>query len=223
MKLELLILTKPERNGMLEQLVALLDAQLVPGVEVFIHPFAGTSMADLGAEREYMRRQATGDYIAFIDDDDLVAPDYVPQVMKALRKNPDQVGFEVAPHMLYYLNGMPRMRPLPRTFHTLKAEGWYETYEGMSKVVKAYWRDISHICPMRRDLALQVPISGGFGEDARWAQAMRGKVKTETYIDRVMYYYMIREPKRDLTDHDHPFRKSFLETLRDVQAVMMPR
>ena len=36
---------------------------------------------------------AKGEYFSFIDDDDLVSEEYVDQVLRKLRKNPDVVTF----------------------------------------------------------------------------------------------------------------------------------
>src|SRR6266403_1909804 len=63
--------------------------------------------------------------------------------------------------------------------------------------------DISHLNPIRRELALQAKMSGGFGEDERWSTQLRnlGIVKTEHYIPEVMYFYFYRGSK---TDHVQP-------------------
>ena len=52
---------------------------------------------------------------------------------------------------------------------------------------------------MRRELALKAPMWGGFGEDSRWAGDMRalGVVKTEHYVEDVMYHYLSRTDKKD--------------------------
>jgi len=53
---------------------------------------------------------------------------------------------------------------------------------------------------MRRELALQVPMSGWPGEDNRWADAIRELriVKTEHYINQTLYYYLTRTHKPEL-------------------------
>ena len=153
---------------------------------------------DYGEKREKLRQQSEGEYITFFDDDDLPAPDYISSILPLL-DGVDQVGFQVQ-----QFSGQRKERP---TYHTLQRGGWFTEPDG-------YWRDISHINPMRRELALSDPMSGGYGEDRRWSDRMRGKVKTEHFIDRVMYYYLWRMTKQDQSDARDPWRLKLLESLR---------
>jgi hypothetical protein len=77
-----------------------------------------------------------------------------------------------------------------RDYHTITAGSWYNSET-------AYYRDISHLSPIRREIALASPMEGGHGEDGRWADRMRalGVIKTEHYIGRVMYFYLFRNGK----------------------------
>jgi hypothetical protein len=137
----------------------------------------------LGQNREIMRQDSNADWIAFCDDDDLLAEDYYETILPLL-DGVDYIGHRIQ----IYLDGKLD-RP---TYHSLKYPGW-TTQDG------AHYRDISHVNPMRRELALLCPMEGGVAEDFRWAAAMRatGKVKTEHYIDRAMYYYYFRSDKSD--------------------------
>jgi hypothetical protein len=93
-----------------------------------------------------------------------------------------------------YENGVPLPGP---TYHSLLCGGWFDkTY---ADGTKAWMRDISHINPIRRELALAVPMYGGFAEDSRWSGDLRrlGIVKTEHYIEEVMYHYLSRPDKTD--------------------------
>jgi len=175
----ILILTQPARATFLGKLLGVLGPQLekrLDEVELVIRVFDKNLL--LGENREIMRQAAKGRYIAFVDDDDLVPANYVEKILPLL-DGIDYIGFRLQA----YTDGVP-MIP---TFHSLQHEFWYSTE-------KAHFRDISHLNPMRRELALVVPMSGRKGEDFRWANAMREKgiVKTERYIDEVMYHYYYR-------------------------------
>lgn len=131
--------------------------------------------------------EATADYINFVDDDDLVAPDYVSSIYPLLGEV-DYVGFQL---QLY--NGGPEQNLKQKpTYHSLRYKLWHDDDNG-------YYRDISHLNPIKRELAVQAVMEGGGGEDARWADSMRtlGIVKTEHYVDRVMYHYYWRAEKND--------------------------
>lgn len=47
----------------------------------------------------------------------------------------------------------------------------------------------SHICPVRTELALQVPFDDGYFEDIRWTKQVAPLIETETYIDKPLYFY----------------------------------
>jgi hypothetical protein len=129
-----------------------------------------------------MLEKSVGEYVCFVDDDDLVADDYVSTILPLLDR--DYVGFKVQ----LYNDGVP---DLP-TYHSLVYEHWFQNNHG-------YYRHISHLNPIRRELALLVPMEGEVGEDHRWADRLyaTGKVKTEHFIDRVMYHYYSRSVKND--------------------------
>ena len=182
-KLSLMILTQPSRAAFLAKLLDRLKPQVAkyPDVVIDIRMFDGN--LSLGANRERMRQASRGEYICFIDDDDLVPEDYLAKIYPLL-DGVDQIGFRVQ----CYIDG----EPLSKTFHSLKYKSWSADKDG-------HYRDISHINPMRRVLALQVSMDGGVGEDSRWSDAMRqlNIVKTEHYIDEVMYLYYYRNNKTD--------------------------
>jgi|SRR5579859_372183 len=209
MKWQILILTQPSRREFLRQLTELLEPQIkslglrrCESVEVITTEF--DPKYDLGTNRQKLKEQSDAEYISFIDDDDLVAPDYIASILPLL-DGVDQVGFNFACHIDH--------APALIAEHSLKHTGWYVEPGTPSKPVKLC-RDISHMTPMRRELSLAKPMSGGFGEDRRWADAMRGLVKTEHYVDKVLYYYLSRTRKNDAKDANDPWRIEFLEKLQ---------
>jgi hypothetical protein len=183
MKWSILVLTQPSRATFLARLLDILEPQVrkALGVEVTVRFF--DMELSLGENRQKMLEASESEYVNFVDDDDLVPADYVMSILPLL-DGVDYVGFRVQCHV----DG----RPFSRTFHSLRFSGWSNDAFG-------HYRDISHINPIRRELALLALIEGGFGEDERWAARLRatGKVKTEHYIDRVMYDYYYRSVKTE--------------------------
>jgi hypothetical protein len=177
----ILILTQPSRKQFLTRLLTVLKPQVdgLPNVEINVRMF--DSHLDLGSNRQAMIDAAAGTYCCFIDDDDLVSGSYVSKILRLL-DGVDYVGFQLQ----CFVDGQ---KLLP-TYHSLRFHAWNGDQDG-------WYRDISHVNPIRRELALQVPLSGGFGEDHRWADAMRALdiVKTEHYIDEIMYFYYFRSNK----------------------------
>jgi len=137
----------------------------------------------LGPLRDAMLADAPGEYVSFIDDDDLVPDYYVAEVVKALAGRPDHVGF-----LLEYTSeqeGHPPGREI--VDHSLRHGRWHRNCEGQLV------RDFTHIDPIRRDLALHGQFARakkGRAEDRMWVKQVRGWLRTEAYIDKIMYHYL---------------------------------
>ena len=178
MKWSILILTQPSRAESLKRLMRYLEPQAKgkSDMEIVVRDYEPALL--IGGNRQRMREEAAGEYSSFVDDDDLVAPDYVSRILPLL-DGVDYIGWELQ----CFIDG----HALVPTYHSLRFGGWHEDGKG-------YYRDLSHVNPIRRELALMMPMSGAWGEDKRWADGLRekGVVKTEHYIDAVMYYYYAR-------------------------------
>lgn len=201
---DILVASIEHRTDMLDALLGELERQLVPGVGVIV--FRDNLETALSNKCQRLLESSTAEYVSFVDDDDMVAEDYVQAIMEALKQNPDYVGFNV----LYTVDGNPQLPAL----HSLKHGGWRSEAD-------ALYRDISHLNPIRRELALRSPWTGRDDHvcDAQWAAGLReqGCVKTEVYIPRDMYHYrwrpafsfQIAAAEAPLTEHpprpDYPF------------------
>jgi hypothetical protein len=129
----------------------------------------------LAEVRQALVEEADGTFVSFVDDDDLVAATYVQRILFLLRENIDYVGFR----MQCYVDGVP----LKPTYHSLRYDKWYDDHKG-------YYRDISHLNPVRRELALKADFRRTTPpEDVAWATQLRGILKTELYVDDIMYQY----------------------------------
>ena len=215
MNWSILVLTLPARMELFAQLRSILIPQIAEHeneVEVRVHADTKGDPKfhdlNLGEKREHMRRQAQGQYISFIDDDDLIHPQFVEKILPLL-DGVDQVGFD--------LKCFCDRRDIGVAHHSLKFGKWTQTVN--ARVGGSdFYRDISHLNPMRRDLALLHSMEGGVGEDCRWANAMRasGKVKTEHYIEEILYFYPWRGNKNDSADARDPWR---LKLIEDIKAL----
>lgn len=180
MKWSILILTMAERRDLLYRLQQCLYPQIenYKDIEILVRVFrCGT----IGENRQALLNQAQGEYVCFIDDDDMVPAKYVEKIYPLL-DGVDYIGFSV------------------HTFRdgTFYASAYHSLKHGRWSNEKAYAeRDISHLNPIRRELALQAPMEGGAGEDRRWADRLRDLniVRTQHYIPEVMYFYYIRTYK----------------------------
>lgn len=177
-KLSILICTLLERGPQFKQLV---ERTLAPQLkdfdgEVEIIAYWNNGERPLANIRQDLIEAARGDYICFIDDDDQVPEYYVEKIMEALKSEPDYVGWRM---QAYWDN--VKLKP---TFHSLEYPKWSEDSNG-------YYRNASHLNPIKRELALRErykPLKNR-PEDVQWANAIAKHLKSQEFIEDIMYYY----------------------------------
>lgn len=131
----------------------------------------------VGEKRDALLRAAHGEYVAFVDDDDFIAEDYVASLLSAMLSNPgvDVVTFR----QLAAVN----QQVATVEFHLGHAN---EPFVHGTTVRRAAW----HVCAWRRSLAIlsSFPASN-YGEDWAFAAPLNKIAKTEAHIPRTLHYY----------------------------------
>lgn len=129
----------------------------------------------LGHKRNVMVDIAQGKYIAFVDDDDRLADDYLAELLKATASDADSIVFTA----MVSLNGEP---PLP-CYYSKDVKRDYNHKDG-------YYRIPNHICCVKREVSLKSSFPHLlYGEDAGYGKLLLPHLKTEHKIDKVLYYY----------------------------------
>lgn len=178
---DILVPTLGERRPLFERLLAGLLPQLDPYAgRVRVVGWHNNGSPSLPKIRQTMVLGSPADYVSFVDDDDLVAPYYVDEVVAALADRPDYVGFQVQ----CYSDGVPTAL----AYHSLEYSRW-RNFPGR------YERDISHINPVRTVLARRArfdQVGPGSAEDRAWAGQLRRArlLRTQALIPRIMYHYL---------------------------------
>jgi hypothetical protein len=167
-RFDVLIPTIPHRHQKLCVLLAELDRQMRPGVGAIV--WQDNLQAEYGDKCSQLLGGSDAEYVAFLDDDDWIHPDYLTRIMTALGSGPDYVGFEC----LYTIDGVVQ----PPIYHSLQQRAGRTT-------------GIVHKNPIRRELALLGRWAGGWAADGRWAAdvAATGLVQTEVWIPEAMYMF----------------------------------
>lgn len=180
--LELLIPTMPTRAALLARLLSQLDPQIVAGVMYSTDDGPGT----IGQKRQRMLETSVGDYVAFIDDDDMIAPDYIARILPCLATRPDCVGIT----MHVTMNGRP-WDPSPIFRHSLRFAG-NPAWHGQD-------RTPHHLCPLRREVAVRSRFSDKmWGEDYDFALGLLPHLRTEEWSgDEPIYFYDYISKKSD--------------------------
>ena len=177
----ILVPTLGERRALFERLMAGLLPQLDPyGGRVRVIGWHNDGSPSLPKIRQTMVETAGTEYVSFVDDDDVVAPTYVRDIVGALAERPDYVGFQVQ----CYSDGVPTAV----AYHSLEYRRW-RNQPGR------YERDISHINPIRTALALKADFSrtrAGRAEDREWADQLRRLrvLQTQVVLNRILYHYL---------------------------------
>ncbi len=172
-RLSLLIPTLHSRSKVCEQITSEIVNQLTTDVEMLILPDNGEQT--IGAKRNTLLEGATGDYVAFIDDDDMISKDYVEKVLAALEGNPDCASLD---GYVYWRDGRKRLFK-----HSIEYTSWYTSND-------IDYRMPSHLNAIKREYALQVRFQEiNHGEDHQYSKDLRQYLKTEGKVDGVIYYY----------------------------------
>ncbi len=181
--LSVMILTIPQRMDMLNTLLAHLEANRVDGVEVLVN--LDMKLKSIGKKRQECIDVATGKYVAFLDDDDSVTPDYLPSIVKAAADDSDVITFD---QRAQFNDGNP---------FVVSCSLRNETPEQL-KVVGGVYHDIRrppwHFNAWRATIAKRHPVPDkSWGEDWEWCESMLPEVNTESHINRILHLYFFRE------------------------------
>lgn len=170
-KLSILICSLESRSNKLERLMSILNKQIIENVEILIEIDNGESI--IGDKRQKLLEKSQGEYICFVDDDDIVSSDYVPKILNATEGQPDAIGID----------------------------GIWIDKEGVKKIIwgkdyiwekknNIYYIGTNHITPVRKDIAIKVGFpSKSIAEDTDYGIGIRRLIKTENRTHSPLYYY----------------------------------
>jgi len=180
-KLSILICSLEKRQHLLNRLLKVLSPQLHNEVEMLINTDKGEKT--IGKKRNELLDSAQGEFITFIDDDDLISTDYVSYVLQGINQNVDIVGMTG----IITINGR-----YPRKFvHSIKYDHWYEENN-------IFYRCPNHLNPVKKEFALQVRFPEiNLYEDRSYSDRLYPiiKDKKEFFIDDPIYFYDYRSVK----------------------------
>lgn len=189
MMLSILILTISGRKHLLKRLLHELSKQFHDNkLEAFVdYEILIQSDEDksIGEKRNNLLQRARGEYIAFIDDDDMISETYISFFIK---------GYEIKPDC-FSLRGVITWDGVkPELFeHSIKYSAWQTT----NNYIK-YERFPNHLNFIRTSIAQQFdfPLIN-HGEDKDWAAKVfeSGLLKKEYYIDEIIYNYQYIQNK----------------------------
>ena len=171
------ILHLPKRADVYNKLIAVLNTQIAAAnaqdiVEIITETDNGENA--VGKKRNTVLDKARGEYVCFIDDDDMVTDIYVSKTLKALESRPDVVEL---------VGFLPKYN-LP-FIHNLNCGGHFRK-DGIQ------FRTPNHLNTIKTSIAKEVrypEISHGEDQDYSHRLWSSGLMKTESLIGDRMYIY----------------------------------
>jgi Glycosyl transferase family 2 len=152
----------------------------------------------IGEARNRLAARAQGKYQCCIDDDDVVAADYVAKILEFMQYATDAILFEVE---MKRDGGQPERGVFGLDYQVAKTDhvGGQKIGDKMVGGTITHYRYPNHLCPIRRDVIRQAKASfpsADFGEDSRFSDALRGHLHTVATIPPPpLYFYDYKSVK----------------------------
>lgn len=191
-RLSIGIISLKVRAASLERLLAELWSQdRFRETELVVETDSGEET--IGTKRNRVNARASGQYICHIDDDDMVAHNYVPAILTALDENPG-VDCVLVRGQRTRLRGRDAFaRVMDFDYQLSCVEG--RLFRG------TMLRTPGHLCPIRADLVKALPYKTSIkrGEDLLWSAAMAPHLKTSARAGKpgeILYFYQYDQLKK---------------------------
>lgn len=180
--LDILICTMDSRSRQLSELLAVLEPQ-VQGKPAGIIIEKDNGRLPVGAKRNILLSKAKRKYVAFVDDDDMVASNYVDLILDAIQRGNTDTGTIDCVGICGWIDIGGR-----RTWqfrHSVTVSNWCK-----DKRNKIYFRYPNHLNPVRRDIATRCCFpEKDWGEDREYSDAVKFYCQTEIFIEQPIYFY----------------------------------
>lgn len=190
MKLSILVCSVlNRRHNFLPLILEELNRQTHDKTDVEVICIVDNKTRMLGIKRNDLVNMAQGDYVAFVDDDDKLNPNYVYELLKAVDEceGADVINFIVN----VSINGSP-FKPC---FYTVKHEYDFNREE-------SYHRLPNHIMAIKRQLCIDTPYKPILrGEDSAFSKDLAPKIKKEFDILKVLYEYHYNQNTTETQQH----------------------
>jgi glycosyltransferase involved in cell wall biosynthesis len=176
--LSILIPTLPTRIDCYANLIKMLNKQVIENNlinRVQILSLCDTKEISVGEKRNILLNKSAGKYVCFIDDDDVIAPDYLIKLINATSSNADVITFCGD----YVENTV--VTPFSISM----------VHRGNFNHPNLFYRLPNHLCPVKREIALSCQFTDkNFGEDSDYAERINKYIKNEFHIQDKLYFYM---------------------------------
>lgn len=195
--LSVLIPSVPSRLGMLSCLMDELQHQ-IGSLPVEVLAFTDNKKRTIGEKRDALVQMANGKYFAFCDDDDWPMPEYVEEIVTAIRLNEKETELcrgVVYPNNMVDVIVFNQQVSLNGKEFTVRFGLEYENEQANLDENGSYpsvvHRAPFHVCAWRSDLAKKYRFEKSqYGEDWAWSKQLIAEAKTQHRIEKTLHRYV---------------------------------
>lgn len=176
-ELSILICSLHSRKKLLDKLENILQPQLDKYAnEVESVVLTDNGQMKIGAKRNHLIKVCRGEYVTFVDDDDLVSDNYCEKLLEKIKFSPDVIVFDAE----RWENG--------RFDRNVK---YGIEYLRDSNTRNCYYRIPNHLMCIKKSIAEKYPFKEiNFGEDADFAKRILPELKKQERINETLYKYL---------------------------------
>lgn len=179
MKLSILVLsTHTRRNTFLPKSLDMIYGQIEQSPhknEVEVLYLIDNRCMTVGDKRNRIKSIATGDYIAFVDDDDRISDNYINELIAAIEYDQDVITFKC--------QVQDRSGEIKMCYYSLKYNQDFDFGQNCYRIPNP------RVC-VKRAIANRVQFRDiSLGEDYYFGVDIKPLVETEYFINKVLYYY----------------------------------
>ncbi len=175
-KLSILIPFIPSRLPKFEKIFTKLSLQ-VQGRNVAIDGHIDNKKRSIGLKRDALVQSSLGEYVAFVDDDDNVSPDYIIKLLQAIEQKPDVVTFK-------------QKSIINKEECIVDFDLYHKVNEGFTPGATIKRRPF-HVCAFRGDIARRYHFPDKmYGEDWAWCEQVLKDVTTQVKIPEIIHTYI---------------------------------
>jgi glycosyltransferase involved in cell wall biosynthesis len=182
--LSILTASIPERSGQRAILTERI-AQQIGDLPVEHLSFIDNRRRSIGAKRDALLRIARGTFIAYVDDDDTVSPDYVASLVDAIKIAITTTASPTEQVDVITFAQFARVDEAhAKIVFGLRQQN--QPFVPNTEVQRAAW----HVCAWRRSVAIlsHFPESN-YGEDWAFAEPLNRIARASIHLDKVLHYY----------------------------------
>ncbi len=178
LKLSILVLsTHTRRNTFLPKSLDMIYGQLERSIykdEVEVLYLIDNKCMTVGDKRNKLKSIASGEYIVFVDDDDIIIETYINDLIEAMIEKPDVISFDCQ------LNDNGKIKNV-----------FFSTYYLFNfKYDDNYYRIPNHLMCIKRNIFNLVQFKDiSLGEDNDVSLSLRPLLITEKKINKILYIY----------------------------------